>query len=81
MEKVPSAKDLVGKQIAFEQARGKRLFGLLNEELTRLGLNPMRLLTTRTDALKIDQLREFADRVWPRAEEVEAAPELAHRRS
>jgi predicted ATPase len=66
-ENVPSAADLMGAQIAFEQVKGKRLFGLLNVELQQLGHNPMRVLTSKTDALKIDQLRTFSERVWPPA--------------
>jgi energy-coupling factor transporter ATP-binding protein EcfA2 len=72
-ENVPTAVDLMGAQIAFEHVKGKRLFGLLNVELQQLGHNPMRLLTTTTDALKIDQLRAFAAGVWP-----PAAPAAAH---
>jgi predicted ATPase len=64
-ENVPTAANLLGAQISFDQIKGKRLFGLINGELVRLGKNPMRLLTTHTDALKIDQLEEFATRVWP----------------
>src|SRR5262249_53555189 len=43
-ENVPSAADMLGATTSFEQTKGKRLFGLLNAELTRLGHNPMRLL-------------------------------------
>jgi hypothetical protein len=74
-ENVPSAVDLMGAKIAFEHVKGKRLFGLLNIELQQLGHNPMRLLTSKTDALKIDQLRTFADRVWPPAAPGLAQPE------
>jgi hypothetical protein len=63
-ENTPSAADLLGAQIKFEFVKGKRLFGLLNVELPKLGHNAMHLLTKTTDALKIEQLRKFADRVW-----------------
>ena len=63
-ENTPSAADLLGAQIRFECVKGKRLFGLLNVELAKLGYNAMHLLTTRTESLKIGQLRKFADQVW-----------------
>jgi hypothetical protein len=44
--------------------KGKRLFGLLTEELKQLGYNPNRLLKTNSSAIRIDQLREFSNRVW-----------------
>ena len=72
---VPTAADLLGAEIEFDLLKGKRLFGLLNAELPKLGYNAMRLLTTTTDALKIEQLRKFAERVWP--PEVVAEPENA----
>ena len=74
---VPTAADLLGAQISFEQVKGKRLFGLLNVELTQQGKNPMRLLTTRTVALEIEQLQKFAERVWPPEGATEAQPEVA----
>jgi hypothetical protein len=74
-ENVPSAADLLGAEIAFDLVKGKRLLGLLNAELPKLGYNAMRLLTTTTDALKIEQLPKFAERVWP--PEVVAEPENA----
>jgi hypothetical protein len=48
----------------------------LNAELPKLGYNAMRLLTTTTDALKIEQLRKFAERVWPPEVVVPGAPTL-----
>jgi energy-coupling factor transporter ATP-binding protein EcfA2 len=63
-ENVPSAADLVGALIEFKFVRGKRLFGLLNTELPRLGYNAMHVLST-TNALKIEQLSDFSKRVWP----------------
>jgi hypothetical protein len=76
-ENVPTAADLLGAQISFEQVKGKRLFGLLNVELSQQGKNPMRLLTTRTEALEIEQLQKFAERVWPPEGAAEAQPEAA----
>lgn len=68
-EKVPSAADLLGAQIEFEHVKGKRLFGLLIDELTKLKFNPMYLTTKRTDALKVSELKQFADAIWlPKAE-------------
>lgn len=61
----PRPAELLGAQISFEQTRGKRLFGLLNEEMKLLGHNPNRLLKMNSNALGIEQLREFAARVWP----------------
>ena len=72
-ENTPSAADLLGAQITFEFVKGKRLFGLLNVELPKLGHNAMHLLTTTTDALRIEQLRSFAEQVW--LPEAVAAPE------
>jgi hypothetical protein len=65
MDNVPSAANLLGAQIAFEYVKGKRLFGLLNVELTRLQHNPMHLINKRTDALKIPELSQFAAKVRP----------------
>lgn len=65
MDNVPSAANLLGAQIAFEYVKGKRLFGLLNGELTRLQHNPMNLTNKRTKALKIPELTQFAANVWP----------------
>jgi hypothetical protein len=48
----------------------------LNAELPKLAYNAMRLLTTTTDALKIEQLRKFAERVWPPEVVVPGAPTL-----
>jgi len=76
-ENVPTAANLLGAQISFEQVKGKRLFGLLNVELTPQGKNPMRLLTTRTAALEIEQLQKFAKRVWPLEAEAEQHRPLA----
>lgn len=64
-DNVPSAVDLLGAQISFEQVKGKRLFGLLNNELPKLQHNPMHLIHKGTDALKIPELKLFADLVWP----------------
>jgi hypothetical protein len=58
---VPSAADLRGAQISFEFVKGKRLFGLLNGELTKLQYNPMHLTNKKTDALKIPELSQFAE--------------------
>ena len=63
-EDVPSAADLLGGQISFAFVKGKRLFGLLTAELSKLGQNPMHLSGT-SDALQIEQLRKFAAQVWP----------------
>ncbi|OAF19861.1 ATP-dependent nuclease [Bradyrhizobium neotropicale] len=62
---VPSAADLLGAQIAFDFVKGKRLFGLLNTELTKLQYNPMHLVNKPTDALTVPQLKDFAKKVWP----------------
>jgi hypothetical protein len=64
-ENVPSAADLLGAQIGFEYVKGKRLFGLLNTELTKLKKNPMHLTSSVTDALKISELEAFSKLVWP----------------
>jgi predicted ATPase len=60
----PRPAELLGAQISFEYVKGKRLFGLLTEELKQLGYNPNRLLKTNSSAIRIDQLREFSNRVW-----------------
>jgi energy-coupling factor transporter ATP-binding protein EcfA2 len=60
----PRPADLLGAQISFEYVKGKRLFGLLTEELKQLGYNPNRLLKTSSSAIRIDPLREFSNRVW-----------------
>ena len=62
---VPSATDLAQVRVSFEQVKGKRLWGLLNEALVAQQKNPMYLLTRQTDALKIDTLAEFAADAWP----------------
>ncbi|MGA2492534.1 MAG: AAA family ATPase [Roseiarcus sp.] len=59
------AADLLGGVVRFEQAKGKRLFGLLVQELTKLGHNPMKLTNTKSDALNIPELRALAEKVWP----------------
>lgn len=64
-EGVPSARDLVTERVSFEQAKGKTLWGLLHKELTESHYNPMLLLTTPTDSLKIDALGSFAKMAWP----------------
>ncbi len=60
----PTAADLLDAQISFEQVKGKRLFGLLVVELQKLGLNPMHLSKSSV-ALSIEQLQNFAAKVWP----------------
>jgi energy-coupling factor transporter ATP-binding protein EcfA2 len=60
----PSATDLLKAQIAFEYVKGKRLFGLLCNELTAQHQNPMHLSAKRTSALAISELAAFAQRVW-----------------
>jgi energy-coupling factor transporter ATP-binding protein EcfA2 len=64
-ENVPSATDLLQQQVSFEQVKGKRLWGLLNQGITAQGHNPMRLLTEQTEALKIKELADFAVMAWP----------------
>jgi predicted ATPase len=61
---VPTAADLLGARITFPQIKGKRLFGILNAELSRHGNNPRRLLTTTSPALIVPQIQQFAARVW-----------------
>ena len=63
----PSAADLLKGQIAFEYVKGKRLFGLLCNELTAQHHNPMHLSTKRTSALAIPELTAFARKVWDRS--------------
>jgi hypothetical protein len=70
---VPSATDLVGQRISFEQVKGKRMWGLLNQALAAQAQNPMHLLTKQTDALKITELTEFATMAWPPAQADRAA--------
>jgi hypothetical protein len=67
----------MGGMIEFSQIRGKRLFGILNIELSRQGQNPMHLLTRRTEALTIEELRQFARRVWPPAPALADVPLMA----
>ena len=62
---VPSATDLARQRVSFEQVKGKSLWGLLNQALAAQQRNPMYLLTKKTDALKINELVEFAAMVWP----------------
>lgn len=50
-EKVPSAVDLIGNVIQFDQVKGKSLLPLLLNSLTADGLNPMRLTTVPSPAL------------------------------
>jgi hypothetical protein len=74
---VPSAQNLMGGLIEFSQIKGKRLFGILNTELPRQGYNPMHLLTRRTGALRIEELQQFAERVWPPLPAAAAVPAIA----
>lgn len=61
------AADLLTGNIGFDQTKGKRLFGLLSEELTRRGRNAMKITNTETKALLIPELQAFAQTVWPPA--------------
>jgi hypothetical protein len=80
-ENVPSATDLVNQRISFEQVKGKKLWGLLNEALTAQQQNPMHLLTRQTDALKIKELVEFASLAWPPRGQVNVEPPAAAKQS
>jgi hypothetical protein len=64
-ENVPSATDLAQQRVSFDQVKGKRLWGLLSAALVAQQRNPMHLLTRQTEALKIDELLQFAARAWP----------------
>lgn len=64
-ENVPSATELAQQRVSFEQVKGKTLWGLLNQALIAKQYNPMHLLTTQTDALKIKTLTRFAENAWP----------------
>lgn len=64
---VPSAIDLAKERVSFEQTKGKALWGQLHQELSASHQNPMLLLTTRTPALEIEELRTFAKTVWQAA--------------
>lgn len=70
---VPSATELAQQRVSFEQVKGKRLWGLLNQALSAQGRNPRHLLTRQTDALKIAALAVFVAETWPPQDEPEAA--------
>jgi energy-coupling factor transporter ATP-binding protein EcfA2 len=72
-ENVPSATDLAPHRVSFSQVKGKSLWGALNTALIAAHKNPMHLLTSKTDALKIPKLAEFATTVWT-AEELAPPP-------
>jgi hypothetical protein len=73
-ENVPSATDLAPQRVAFAQVKGKSLWGALNGALIAAHRNPMHLLTTKTDALKIPALSDFVTSVWKPEELASPSP-------
>ncbi|WP_165371526.1 AAA family ATPase [Pseudolysobacter antarcticus] len=58
MKDVPSAVDLMGKRIKFDQVKGKSLLPKILDSLKLAGENPMRLIETGSDALKAAALTQ-----------------------
>ncbi|CAJ0882752.1 hypothetical protein AMST5_03366 [freshwater sediment metagenome] len=61
----PSAERIIQEPIQFELAKGKFIFGHLQQALTDAGHNASKLTTTATGALRIPVLSAFADSAWP----------------
>lgn len=61
---VPGAKDLLTSDLPFEYAKGKAIFGQIVQDLNAASYNGNRLALTKSDALHIVALSDFANLAW-----------------
>ena len=73
MEGAPGAQDLLTDTLPFEYAKGKVLFGQIVQDLNAAHHNGSRLGLTKSDALHITTLGEFARLAWAAPADGEAA--------
>lgn len=77
-EDAPGAQDLLVADLPFEYAKGKTLLGRIIEDLNAASYNGNRLISTKSPALEIFSLTEFAKKAWGSTPTAAAPPTPTH---